>query len=88
MNEVIRKEIVRVLDARIIYPIFEIKWVSLVHYLPKKIMEVFLDAIIIDFFRKSWKSLWMIFLSMELLLMTTFATLIKFCTRVRTLILF
>jgi hypothetical protein len=36
MKEVVRKEIVCLLDVGIIYPVFESKWVSLVHCVPKK----------------------------------------------------
>lgn len=36
MKEVVRKEIVQLLDAGIIYPVAECKWVSPVHCVPKK----------------------------------------------------
>ena len=36
MKEVVRKEIVRLLDAGIIYPVKESEWVSHVHCVPKK----------------------------------------------------
>ena len=36
MKEVVRKEVIRLLDARIIYPISDSKWVSPVHCIPKK----------------------------------------------------
>jgi hypothetical protein len=36
MKEVVRKELIRLLDACIIYPAFESKWVSPVHCVPKK----------------------------------------------------
>ena len=36
MKEVVRKEIVRLLDAGIIYPVKESEWVSPVHCVPKK----------------------------------------------------
>ena len=36
MKKVVRKEIVRLLDAGIIYPFKESEWVSLVHCVPKK----------------------------------------------------
>jgi hypothetical protein len=36
MKEVVRKEVIKLLEARIIYPIPDSKWVSLVHCVPKK----------------------------------------------------
>ena len=36
MKEVVRKEVIRLLDAGIIYPISDSKWVSPVHCIPKK----------------------------------------------------
>ena len=36
MQEVVMKEILKLLKARIIYPIFDSKWVSPVHVVPKK----------------------------------------------------
>jgi hypothetical protein len=36
MKEVVRKEVIKLLEARIIYPIANSKWVSLVHCVPKK----------------------------------------------------
>lgn len=36
MTEVIKKEVTKWLDAEIIYPIFDIKWASLVQCVPKK----------------------------------------------------
>jgi hypothetical protein len=36
MKEVVRKEVIRLLDAGIIYPVVESEWVSPVHYVPKK----------------------------------------------------
>jgi hypothetical protein len=36
MKEVVRKEVIKLLEARIIYPIADSKWVSLVHCVPKK----------------------------------------------------
>jgi hypothetical protein len=36
MREVLKKEIIKLLDARIIYPVPHSKWVSPVHCLPKK----------------------------------------------------
>jgi hypothetical protein len=36
MKEVVRREVIRLLDAGIIYLVFESKWVSLVHCVPKK----------------------------------------------------
>ncbi len=36
MKEVVKKEILKLLDAGIIYPISDSKWVSLVHVVPKK----------------------------------------------------
>ena len=35
MKEVVRKEILKLLEAGIIYPIADSRWVSLVHYVPK-----------------------------------------------------
>jgi hypothetical protein len=37
MNEVVMKEILKLLDQWIIYPIFNSQWVSPVHVVPKKI---------------------------------------------------
>ncbi|GJX01385.1 hypothetical protein Tco_0185298 [Tanacetum coccineum] len=34
--EVIKKEVIKLLDAGLIYPIFDSPWVSPVHYVPKK----------------------------------------------------
>ena len=36
MKEVVRKEVLKWLDARVIYPIFDSPWVSRVHAVPKK----------------------------------------------------
>ena len=36
MKEVVRKEILKLLEAGIIYPIDDTQWVSLVHCVPKK----------------------------------------------------
>jgi hypothetical protein len=36
MKEVVRKEVVKLLDAGLIYPIFDSSWVSPVHVVPKK----------------------------------------------------
>ncbi|GKD30204.1 hypothetical protein Tco_1240982 [Tanacetum coccineum] len=36
MKEVVKKEIIKLLDAGIIYPIEDSPWVSPVHYVPKK----------------------------------------------------
>nr|GEV51773.1 reverse transcriptase domain-containing protein [Tanacetum cinerariifolium] len=36
IHEVIKKEVIKLLDARLIYPIFDSPWVSLVHCVPKK----------------------------------------------------
>ncbi len=36
MKEVAKKEILKLLDAEVIYLIFDIKWVSPVHVIPKK----------------------------------------------------
>lgn len=36
MMEVVKKEIIKLLDADIIYPIFDSRWVSPVQVVPKK----------------------------------------------------
>jgi hypothetical protein len=36
MQEVVRAEVIKLLDAGIIYPIFDSKWMSLIHVMPKK----------------------------------------------------
>ena len=36
MKEVVRKEVIKLIEARIIYPIADSKWVSPVHCVPKK----------------------------------------------------
>ncbi|GJS80568.1 reverse transcriptase domain-containing protein [Tanacetum coccineum] len=36
INEVIKKEVIKLLDAGMIYPIFDSPWVSLIHCVPKK----------------------------------------------------
>ena len=36
MREVVKKEIIKLLDARIIYPIFDSNWVSPIYMVPKK----------------------------------------------------
>jgi hypothetical protein len=36
MKEVVRNEVLKLLDAGIIYPIADSRWVSLVHYVPRK----------------------------------------------------
>nr|GEW75597.1 reverse transcriptase domain-containing protein [Tanacetum cinerariifolium] len=36
IHKVIKKEVIKLLDAGLIYPISDIPWVSLVHYVPKK----------------------------------------------------
>lgn len=36
MSEVVKKEVLKLLDTRIIYPISDNKWISLVHVIPKK----------------------------------------------------
>ena len=36
MKEVVRKEILKILEAGIIYPVADSDWVSLVHCVPKK----------------------------------------------------
>jgi hypothetical protein len=37
MQEVVRAKVIKLLDARIIYPIFDNKWVSPIHVVPKKV---------------------------------------------------
>ena len=37
MKEVVKKEIIKLLDARIIYPISNSDWVSPIHVVPKKV---------------------------------------------------
>nr|GEZ13584.1 reverse transcriptase domain-containing protein [Tanacetum cinerariifolium] len=36
IHEVIKKEVIKLLDAKLIYPVFDSPWVSLVHCVPKK----------------------------------------------------
>ena len=36
MKEVVRKEILKLLEAGRIYPVADSQWVSVVHYIPKK----------------------------------------------------
>jgi hypothetical protein len=36
MREVVKKEVIKLLDTRIIYPVLHSKWVSPVHCVPKK----------------------------------------------------
>jgi hypothetical protein len=36
MQEVVRGEVIKLLDAGIIYPIFDSKWVSPIHVMPKR----------------------------------------------------
>jgi hypothetical protein len=36
MHEVVRAEVIKLLDARIIYPISDSKWVSPIHVMPKR----------------------------------------------------
>nr|GEU32448.1 reverse transcriptase domain-containing protein [Tanacetum cinerariifolium] len=36
IHEFIKKEVIKLLDAGLIYPIYDSPWVSLVHYVPKK----------------------------------------------------
>jgi hypothetical protein len=36
MQEVVRTEVIRLLDAGIIYPIYDSKWVSPIHAVPKR----------------------------------------------------
>jgi hypothetical protein len=36
MREVVKKEVIKLLDARIIYPVPHSEWVSPVHCVPKK----------------------------------------------------
>ena len=43
MNEVVRKEILKLLEASIIYPVADSEWVSHVHCVPKKqVLPLFL----------------------------------------------
>jgi hypothetical protein len=37
MQEVVRAEVIKLLDAGIIYPISDSKWVSLIHVVPKRV---------------------------------------------------
>ena len=37
MQEVVRTEVIKLLDAGIIYPIFDSKWVSPIHVVPKRV---------------------------------------------------
>ena len=37
MQEVVRAEVIKLLDAKIIYPIFDSKWVSPIHVVPKRL---------------------------------------------------
>ncbi len=37
MMEVVKKEILKLLDAHVIYPISDSKWVSLIQVVPKKL---------------------------------------------------
>jgi hypothetical protein len=36
MQEVVRAEVIKLLDTRIVYPISDSKWVSLIHVVPKQ----------------------------------------------------
>jgi hypothetical protein len=36
MREVVKKEVIKLLDARIMYPVLHSEWVSPVHCVPKK----------------------------------------------------
>jgi hypothetical protein len=36
MQEVVQAEVIKLLDVGIIYPIFDSKWMSLIHVVPKK----------------------------------------------------
>jgi hypothetical protein len=36
MQEVVRVEVIKLLDAGIIYPIFDSQWVSPIHVVPKR----------------------------------------------------
>jgi hypothetical protein len=36
MREVVKKEVIKLLDAGIIYPVLQSEWVSPVHCVPKK----------------------------------------------------
>jgi hypothetical protein len=36
MQEVLRAEVIKLLDAGIIYPISDSEWVSLIHVIPKR----------------------------------------------------
>jgi hypothetical protein len=37
MQEVVRAEVIKLLDAEIIYPISDSKWVSPIHVVPKRV---------------------------------------------------
>jgi hypothetical protein len=37
MQEVVRVEVIKLLDSGIIYPISDNKWVSLIHVVPKRV---------------------------------------------------
>jgi hypothetical protein len=41
MKEVVRNEVLKLLDAGIIYPIADSRWVSPVHCVPKKEVSLF-----------------------------------------------
>ncbi|KAK1610918.1 hypothetical protein QYE76_034591 [Lolium multiflorum] len=103
MKEVVRNEVLKLLEAGIIYPIADSRWVSPVHCVPKKggmtVVPNDNDELIpqrivvgyrmcIDFRKVNKRCSWMIFLSMGILLIIACETLIKFCRDVKKLTLF
>ncbi|KAK1698506.1 hypothetical protein QYE76_015203 [Lolium multiflorum] len=103
MKEVVRNEVLKLLEAGIIYPIADSRWVSPVHCVPKKggmtVVPNDNDELIpqrivvgyrmcIDFRKVNKRCSWMIFLSMEILLIIACETSIKFCRDVKKLTLF
>ncbi|KAK1603313.1 hypothetical protein QYE76_017659, partial [Lolium multiflorum] len=103
MKEVVRNEVLRLLEAGIIYPIADSRWVSHVHCVPKKggmtVVPNDNDELIpqrvvvgyrmcIDFRKVNKRYSWMIFPSMGILLIVACETLIKFCRDVKKLTLF
>ncbi|KAK1668899.1 hypothetical protein QYE76_057058 [Lolium multiflorum] len=103
MKEVVRNEVLRLLEAGIIYPIADSRWVSPVHCVPKKggmtVVPNDNDELIpqrvvvgyrmcIDFRKFNKRYSWMIFPFMGILLIVACETLIKFCRDVKKLTLF
>nr|GEW54168.1 reverse transcriptase domain-containing protein [Tanacetum cinerariifolium] len=90
IHKVIKKEVLKLLDAGLIYPISDSPWVSPVHCVPKKggftVIENEENELIPTQLVTSWRSLWMTSRSLGIHLKLVFPIWIRCLSGVKTLI--